>query len=273
MGYFSTTFSKQKKYSMNYLHAHDFYEFYFQLSGERRYFFDNEYYELTENCLVVIPPHALHKFEGGPYERHVIQSAADNFPSNQIPLLDSLSQKRVVQFSAKEMKRMHKTLNKLLYIFNSETVEDKHLQLSLFMGVLLQQLYCANPVKKQKTLALSTNELGSDISYVILQIMDYIKINYNKNLTLEDLSNVFHLSKVWICKIFLQANGMTIFQYKYSLQLNKAKNLLHTTTHSVSYIAKTTGFSSVSYFSKAFKKSTGSTPLEYRNAFRKIRWK
>lgn len=256
---------------MSSLHSHDFYELYFQIVGTRRYFCDNQYYDLSENSLVTIPPHTLHKFETGPYERISVYFTPDKLPPEQGALLTSLAKKRVVQFPEKEMKQIHRTLNKLLQIFNSETTNDKHLQLSLWVGMLLHQLYYANATEQSETLRLTNEALNKDLSPTILKIMDYIKMRYNAPVSLADLCQEFHLSKAWICKSFLDANGMTIFQYKNSLQLNKAKELLRTTTTPIAKIAKTTGFSSPNYFSKVFTKNMGSSPLEYRQAYRKQR--
>lgn len=271
MSYFSISYSKQKDYSMTYLHSHDFYELYFQLSGTRRYFYDNQYYDLTENSLVTIPPHVLHKFETGPYERIAIYFTTDKLPPEQATLLTMLTKKCVIEFPEKETKQIHKTLHKIYQLFTSETINDKHLQLSLWVGYLLHQLYYANATEKSETLRLTNDLDNKDLSPTILKIMDYIKTRYNASLSLAEVCQAFHLSKAWICKAFSKANGMTIFQYKISLQLNKAKDLLRTTTQPIEKIAKTTGFSSPNYFCKVFKKNTGSTPLEFRHASRKQR--
>ena len=271
MSYFHVAFSEGKNYSMNYLHSHDFYELYFQISGTRRYFCDNEYYDLKENSLVIISPHSLHKFESGPYEKVGLYFTADKLPADQGTLLTFLAQKHVVQFSEKIMKQLHRTLHKIQQVQSNDKASDKHLQASLWLGYLMHQIYFADMTELSESLHLTNEELNKDLSPTILKIMDYIQMKYNTNLTLAEICKAFHLSKSWICKVFFQANGMTIFQYKTLLQLNKAKELLKTTTHPIEKISKTTGFTTPNYFSKVFKKSTGSSPLEYRQAYRKQR--
>lgn len=65
----------------------------------------------------------------------------------------------------------------------------------------------------------------------------------------------------------MQANGITIFDYKLIIQLTEAKKLLHFSNFSIEKIAKMLGFSSSTYFTKVFKKELLVTPHEYRRSF------
>ncbi|MBB5395126.1 AraC family transcriptional regulator [Mucilaginibacter sp. AK015] len=66
-------------------------------------------------------------------------------------------------------------------------------------------------------------------------------------------------------KAFKRITGQSPNQYHLNLRLERAKNLLTTTILNVSEIADQTGFESVFYFSKLFKKKIGVSPLHYRN--------
>ena len=54
-------------------------------------------------------------------------------------------------------------------------------------------------------------------------------------------------------------------QYHLNVRLNRAKELLTSTALSINEIASHTGFESVFYFSKLFKKKNGASPRSYRN--------
>ena len=273
MSYFEVTFSESKNHTMNYLHSHDFFEFYFQFAGTRKYFCDNKYYELQEHSFIVIPPHTLHKFEGGPYKKFGIFFSIDKLPIDQHPLLTKLAEKHVIQFPKNKMQQIQRTLNKIFQLYNLEKTKDKHLQISLWFGYLMHQIYLTNITEQSSRIGLINTNLNTDLSPTILKIMDYIQINYNTNLTLEQICKRFNLSRSWISKVFFDANGLTIFQYKLKLQLNKAKDLLTSTTYSSDKIAQITGFSNANYFSKVFKKNTGNSPIAFRNAYQKQRSK
>src|ERR1700744_5771111 len=65
---------------------------------------------------------------------------------------------------------------------------------------------------------------------------------------------------------FKKTTGLSPNQYYLNIRLNKAKELLSATSLSINEIAYHTGFESIFYFSKLFKKKNGIAPRDYRNA-------
>jgi AraC-like DNA-binding protein len=65
---------------------------------------------------------------------------------------------------------------------------------------------------------------------------------------------------------FKKTTGLSPNQYYLNIRLNKAKELLNSTSLSINEIAYHTGFESIFYFSKLFKKKNGVSPRDYRNA-------
>lgn len=65
-------------------------------------------------------------------------------------------------------------------------------------------------------------------------------------------------------KAFKQSTGESPNQYHLNLRLNRAKGLLSTTALSINEVAAQTGFESLYYFSKLFKKKNGVSPRTYR---------
>jgi AraC-like DNA-binding protein len=65
---------------------------------------------------------------------------------------------------------------------------------------------------------------------------------------------------------FKKSTGLSPNQYYLDIRLNKAKELLAATSLSINEIAYHTGFESIFYFSKLFKKKNGISPRDYRNA-------
>ena len=265
MAFFAISFSAQQKKQMAYLHSHGYYELYFQLEGSRSYFYNNEYYLLKKNSLVTTKPNTLHKFDGGPYQRILISAGADLFSPAQIEFLNKL-ENEVITFSDDAILQMKETLDALLELQNS-VAEDKQIQIVLKLGLLFHQIHTADRETIKSELSIKSDFTNYLISPAILKIMDYIQNNYNKQISLDDLCKICSLSKTWICKCFWEANHMTVFNYKLSLQLNKAKSLLVETTYSIERIASLTGFSSPNYFSMQFKKNEGISPLRYRRQF------
>ena len=267
MSFFAISKTKQKDNSMAYLHSHDYYELYFQISGFRTYFCDNKYYNLSPNTLIVTRPNVLHKFENGPFERYLISVNCSYFSDSQLDYLNALDEKMLITLDPKRMDEILDNLNELINIENS-VADNKHILISLKLGLLFHQIYVAQTGTVEPTTALEKDAINYTISPTILKVMDFVQKNYSKKISLNDLCQEYHLSKTWLCKCFLQANNMTIFEYKTMLQINAAKILLSSSNHSIEKIAQQVGFSSSRHFSSMFKKHNGTTPLQWRKNFR-----
>ena len=99
----------------------------------------------------------------------------------------------------------------------------------------------------------------------IQSLLDFIEMNYNKNISLEQLADNFNMSKFTMCRIFKETYGITIFSYLIKYRLQKAKSLLIDNANmSIKEIALSVGFNDVSYFIATFKKHEKITPLEFR---------
>lgn len=100
--------------------------------------------------------------------------------------------------------------------------------------------------------------------------MDFIFANYLKQtITVKELSKLCHVSSRHFSRLFLEKYQTSPIEFIQNLKLQRAKNLLESTTLSISEIAMQTGFSDIFYFSKLFKKVEGLSPSQYRKLFHK----
>lgn len=95
-------------------------------------------------------------------------------------------------------------------------------------------------------------------------IVDYLNKNYNQDITLEKLSELFYLNPSYCSTLFKKQIGINYSQYVNQLRIQKAKQLLLNDNISISRIAKMVGFSNDEYFFRVFKKFSGQTPNEFR---------
>ncbi len=84
------------------------------------------------------------------------------------------------------------------------------------------------------------------------------------NLMLQDVAKEVCMSNSRFSTVFAQETGFTFTEYLTALRIGKAKELLRLTDMRSSQIAFAVGYNDPHYFSYLFKKSTGSTPSEYR---------
>ncbi|SHO43355.1 AraC family transcriptional regulator [Anaerocolumna xylanovorans] len=97
------------------------------------------------------------------------------------------------------------------------------------------------------------------------QIKNYIYSHYqDPDFSVESLAGAMNKSVPYISRVYSQTNGTTIKDTISELRMDMAKQLLKGKNLSINEIAARVGFSSTSYFHKAFKKATGVTPKEYQ---------
>lgn len=99
----------------------------------------------------------------------------------------------------------------------------------------------------------------------ILKAKQYIKDNFSRTITLDEVAQFCYLSKSHFCKIFKEETGITFKMYLNQIRIESAKVLLKTTNLKNYEIAESIGFDDSSYFNELFKKLTGMTPHEFRN--------
>ena len=101
-------------------------------------------------------------------------------------------------------------------------------------------------------------------------VMQFILTQSQKNISLNDVSEVANMSKEAFCRFFKERNGKTFTEFLNELRINKACHLLQETDLSISQAAYQAGFQNLSYFNRVFKKFRGETPKEFRIRLREI---
>lgn len=100
----------------------------------------------------------------------------------------------------------------------------------------------------------------------LMPILEYVDENYNKDLTLESVSSHFGLNPSYFSRMFKKALGSAYTEYLNFVRICKAEKLLKDTDMSVLEVAMETGFSSVTYFNRVFKKIRNCSPTTYKKA-------
>ncbi|MGC6584877.1 response regulator [Paenibacillus sp. Dod16] len=120
--------------------------------------------------------------------------------------------------------------------------------------------YLSNVVEQSRT--------NLNMSGEISKAIQFIKQNYDQNISLQQVADHVNLSFGYLSNLFKKELQITFVEYLNCYRIERAKELL-TRTHLKSYdIAVKVGFSpEYTYFSKVFKKITGLNPNEYRRQF------
>lgn len=83
-------------------------------------------------------------------------------------------------------------------------------------------------------------------------------------LTVRELAERLHISPCYFCKLFRKQTGLTFTAYRTQVRVEAAKRLLLDPTRRVSEAAYESGFDSIPYFNRAFRRHVGCSPSEFR---------
>lgn len=129
---------------------------------------------------------------------------------------------------------------------------------------LEQELFPESHKKEemQDHFAEGENEVGN---LLVLKAIQYIAVHYGGRITLKDMAGELHLSPNYLCELFKRHTGKNLMEYVTEYRMQKAKSYLNHVEYKVADVAEMVGYKEAKYFSSAFKKEYGITPLEYRN--------
>lgn len=107
---------------------------------------------------------------------------------------------------------------------------------------------------------------GKEPTKLVRDVAAYVRRGITQKTSVEDMARSMFISRTHLAARFKKESGMTLTDFILSEKIEEAKRLLRYTDKSLLAIGEYLGFSSQSHFTKAFKKHTGTTPGEYRNA-------
>jgi two-component system response regulator YesN len=98
------------------------------------------------------------------------------------------------------------------------------------------------------------------------RLLLFMQQNYSLPLTLQQLASHINMEKHYLSGLFKKKTSQSIMLYLHHIRIEHAKQYLTDTKLPITVIAEKTGFSSTNYFIKAFRKTLGCTPVEYRKS-------
>jgi AraC family L-rhamnose operon regulatory protein RhaS len=129
---------------------------------------------------------------------------------------------------------------------------------SFFLEILflLQYIY----TDSENATKFEVMKFPSDINEIIL----YLHTHYERKITIEELTEEFHINRTTLADKFSDSTGISVMEYLIKLRVKMAAIMLRDTMLSVSEIAYRVGFNDITHFGRMFKKHMGYSPSEYR---------
>jgi AraC-like DNA-binding protein/mannose-6-phosphate isomerase-like protein (cupin superfamily) len=211
---------------------------------------DNRSFELRPGEALLVFPHQFHHFH--PPKSESIRWLFLTFELTQPENIASL-RNRVNPLSD----NFKSQLSRLIAMYaDKQTLKETATAISLLTGLMLLELM-------QQEGRASTRTTMARPS-VIDQINRYIWDNFDKDLKLSDLAEKFPYSESHLRLLFRKRMGMSLGTYIQKVKMNRARSLLVSSGLNVSQVAQACGYDSLYSFSRAFKKTTGLSPLAYK---------
>lgn len=254
-------------FNMDISHYHATYEIYYLLEGERIYFIKDQSYPIQKGDIVLIPPNTLHKTmtKGSndherlliSFDRTCLDHLLAQMPSiNWFQLFDECQP--VLRFKLNERQLLQEHLFKINTIFNQNEPDSTYYTQVLILELLiLLNRFSTKNLIEEKVIHSSTH-------LRVFEIVRFINSNYMTSITLNSLSAQFYISTYYLSRLFKEVTGFSFSDYLNQIRLLEAKKLLRYSNFSITQLSELVGFESSTHFGRAFKKSTGITPSQYR---------
>lgn len=261
-------------------HTHDFLEFYFIVEGVGKHIIGKKSYPVEKGDVVVLNYRQDHSF--GPLEKNlnleVITCAF--LPSFIQPQLKDLEQIEgfVDFFYLEPFFREETASGPKLHLIGEDEFEIRlrlermvkeyrgkktgyELALkSLLTETLIQlaRLYRSYEDKFKLSKGMDTRKS------LILEAVKYVDQHLHEEIRLDEVASVCYVTSNHFCGLFKKVTGKPLFQYVNEQRIRKACQELKTSDKKILTIASETGFRSLHYFSRIFRKVTGTTPGQWR---------
>jgi AraC-like DNA-binding protein len=98
----------------------------------------------------------------------------------------------------------------------------------------------------------------------IEKALQYFNKYFYTTIVIEEYAKEHHVTPWWFIQSFKKITGTTPAQYILSLRISNAADMLESSDSSIAEIAASVGYENALYFSRLFKKHTGSSPRDYR---------
>ncbi len=246
-------------------HSHDFYEFYFFISGDASLYIEEYAYRMKPGDVVIIPPGRMHRafFHNTEayYERmfiYISRNALGDMGSKDFSLLNIIDgcigrAQFCHSLSDKDFAACRYTISEII----SDAVgalPHQRLINRCRLTILMARL-C-------KLFSEAREERSSRSSKRVADVIAYINEHIGQELSLDEVSSRFFISKFHLIREFKSYTNRSVYQYIVAKRIIQAKLLMQSGVMPTDVYLKC-GFREYSSFYRAFKKETDLSPQQY----------
>lgn len=254
-------------------HWHDENEFLVVIQGQVVIHVDNRSYLAEAGSIFFIPSNHLHSVsgkEGGIATFFAVvfhQTFMNSFLQDiiQLQYLNSVKcGETVFPEFIYPVQEWEKKLHSLLWDIR-DIFEKKETAYELIIKAKLYEIWHLLYVNTEQKRISTPHHVTCQLT-VTKAIIEYITEHADSQISLEELSKKFNISVGHLCRSFKLITQRSVIEYINCYRINKSIELLRETDLDVGEIAGMTGFNTISYFNRIFKKYMHMTPSEFRQS-------
>ncbi len=232
-----------------------YFYFIFVLEGQAEFIYQHKSQRVQKSDLFCFFPHHAHEYytdQANPLQKVWI---AFEGPKS-LALLERIGIKPSSPFMANAVsEEILELISNLFSIVHDSNRQGSDLARLITLHQIFEEL-------SRNTSDALRSFVGSD--YWLQQGKDYIDMHYCDRITIEQIAEHVGVDRAHFSRKFHSTFLISPAKYLQNLKIDEAKRLLEQTTYNLSIIAQSIGYTDLSTFSKAFKKTAGIPPREYR---------
>jgi AraC-like DNA-binding protein len=101
--------------------------------------------------------------------------------------------------------------------------------------------------------------------------LEFIHQHFAEDIGIKQVAKIAGFNSTYFSLLFKQSERVTFANYLHALRLRRAQELLGDTSLSVTRVSALSGYRSLAYFCRAFKREVGKTPLAFRRQLLRTR--
>lgn len=211
--------------------------------------------------IVLVVPEMPHQwiFDPKGVDKHGrIENITVCFPSNMLKQLSAIFPEY------KDLSDWYDKLGMSIKLSNSDSISNKLLHMEhesqeqriTSLLSILSLIHYSNKIQEAGHFVSSQDRVE--------KIKAWLRCNYQREVSLDQLSKYVGMNKSSMCTYFKQQTGETIFGFLTYIRIEVAKHLLEDHKMTITSCCYSSGFNDVPYFSRVFKRMTGMSPMQYK---------
>lgn len=247
------------------MHTHDFWELNVVMNGRGGHYIGKNRFEIKVGDVFVIPPNVQHGYYNleSLHVYHMLIHAS--FIKRHMQALEKYSgyaslfevepylrgtcrKSLFLNLSDRQIRELQRQID-YIRIYEESECEYKQILINAAAQSLLMQLCFL-----AEHYAFEGEQNGLRSGFGIMQCLNYIHVNYDRRLTVEELAALCHMSRASFVRNFQESCGVAPHQYVLQLRVRMAKKLMAESAMSFTEAAHECGFYDAAHLRKMLQK-------------------